>query len=76
MEEFIIVETYHPKDKDFSGEILYVDLFNSNKQLIMFGEVNPDRINKRIEGFFDALEYLGYKYTFEVIKRNKNVQLG
>lgn len=67
MLNFKILKVYEMDDIEFGGDAMEVRLLNLDKpkiaNMVMSGDYYHNKINDRIEGFFEGLDYLGVKYT-------------
>ena len=69
--QFKIQKAYEIDDTNFSCDLMEARLFNNiTGELIMSGDYYHNKIEERIEGFFEALKYLGIDY--KVITENIN----
>lgn len=70
---FVITRTFAKWDKDFSGDAYNVSLTDKNGNEIMSGDWYHDKIDDKIDGFFNALEFLGEEYVVDTIKTNSEL---
>ena len=67
-----IIRTYEYEDTDFSGDALQVEMFVDGKS-VLCGDYYHNHIEDRIEGFFEALDFLNI--SFEIVTKDVNESL-
>lgn len=66
MRSFIVERVYDEWDVNFVGDEIAVRLYDSEGNIIMAGDWYHDKIDERIEGFFEALNYLGVPHEVQM----------
>lgn len=71
MRSFIIERIYGEDDPKFIWDEIEVRLCDSEGNVIMAGDWYHNKIDEKIEGFFEALNYLGIPYETKIIEKNE-----
>jgi hypothetical protein len=71
MRNFIIERVYEEDDTEFVFDALEVRLYDSEGNIVMAGDWYHDKIDEKIGGFFEALDYLGIPYEVKTVKKNE-----
>lgn len=56
-----IITHYAEDDEEFNSDYYSIDLMINGKLAATYGDYYHDKGKEKVEGFFDALNYLGYK---------------
>ena len=56
-----IIKHFLIDDKDFSGDYCSIELRVNDENVIEYGDDYHDKGDEKVEGFLDALKYLGCK---------------
>ena len=71
MRRFIIERIYGEDDLEFVFDAIEVRLYDSEGNIVIAGDWYHDKIDEKIDGFFEAFDYLGIPYETKTVKKNE-----